>query len=269
MAENRIDSTFAALREKRQAAFVSYVCAGDPDIERSLEVVRALARAGVDVLELGLPFSDPLADGVVNQMAAQRALEGGATTAKVFELVRRFRESDPGTPVVLYAYLNNIYTYGSERFHSEALDAGVDGVLQLDLPPDEELANAELQHPTGLRRIRLIAPTTSDERIPEIAARGEGFIYYVCQEGVTGARSELATEIDTRVAKIKAATEVPVVVGFGISTPQQAAQVAACSDGVVVGSAIVKVIAEHAAAPDLAQRVHDFVKPLVDATKSV
>ena len=269
MSENRIDQRFASLREKNQTAFVAYISAGDPDLERSLDVAHALVRAGADIVELGVPFSDPLADGIVNQMAAQRALEAGCTTPKVLDLVRRFRETDNDTPIVLFTYLNPIYTYGFEKFHTEAAAAGVDGILNLDLPPDEEAANEELRDAVGLKHIRLIAPTTPDERITTLASKAEGFIYYVCQEGVTGARTELATSIDTQVAKIQAASKVPVVVGFGISTPEQAATVAACSDGVVVGSAIVKVVAANVDQPDLADKVHDFVKPLVDGTKSV
>ena len=269
MPDNRIDRTFAALKSEGKTAFVAYIAAGDPDIDRSLDVAHAIVRAGADIIELGVPFSDPLADGIVNQMAAQRALEAGATVPKVLELIRRFRETDDDTPIVLFTYLNPIYTYGFEKFHTDAAAAGTDGILNLDLPPDEECENEELRDAVGLKHIRLIAPTTPDARIPVIATQGEGFIYYVCQEGVTGARTELAGSIDTQVAKIQAASETPVVVGFGISTPEQAATVAACSDGVVVGSAIVKVIAAHGSSPDLADRVHDFVKPLVDATKSV
>jgi len=269
MPENRIDTTFAALKAEAKTAFVAYIAAGDPDIDRCLDIMHALVRAKVDVIELGVPFSDPLADGIVNQMAAQRALEAGATTPKVLDLIRRFRENDNDTPIVLFTYLNPIYTYGFEKFHTDAAAAGVDGILNLDLPPDEESENEELRNAVGLKHIRLIAPTTPDERIPTIATQGEGFIYYVCQEGVTGARTELATAIDTQVAKIQAASEIPVVVGFGISTPEQAATVAACSDGVVVGSAIVKIVAANGDQPDLADKVHDFVKPLVDATKSV
>jgi tryptophan synthase alpha chain len=267
-SDNRLDSTFSALAAAGKTAFVAYVSAGDPDLERSLEVIRALDRAGADVIEIGVPFSDPLADGIVNQMAAQRALEAGTTTPKVLDLVRSFREQSQ-TPIVLFTYLNPIYVYGFEKFHQDAAAAGVDGILNLDLPPDEERQNEELRSAHGLSHIRLIAPTTPDARITELAAGGEGFIYYVSQEGVTGARTELATGIDAQVARIKAATKVPVVVGFGISTPEQAATVAKSADGVVVGSAIVKIVAAHGADADLADRVYDFVKPLVDAVKSV
>ena len=264
----RIDRTFAELRSRGEPAFVAYVCAGDPDLSRSLEVVRALDSAGADVIELGVPFSDPLADGVVNQMAAGRALAAGADVPGVLDLIRRFREGS-GTPVVLFTYLNPIYVYGFDRFHEDAAAAGADGILLLDLPPHEEAANAELCDAHGLQHIRLIAPTTPDARIAEIAKSGEGFIYYVSREGVTGQRDDLAEGIAEKTAAIKAASDLPVVVGFGISTPEQSAAVAGMADGVVVGSAIVKIIAEHGAGADLSQRVRDFVKPLVDAVKSV
>ncbi len=264
---DRIQQTFDSLREAGQPAFVAYVCAGDPDMPRSLEVTRALDRAGADIIELGVPFSDPLADGVVNQMAADRALRAGADLGKVLDLIREFR-SGSATPIVLFTYLNPIYTYGFERFHADAAAAGADGVLVLDLPPHEEAANAELCDAHDLRHIRLIAPTTPGPRIAEIAATGEGFLYYVSREGVTGQRSELADGIAEQIAKVKATTDLPVVVGFGISTPEQSRAVAAMADGVVVGSAIVDVVAKNGAAPDLAERVFAFVKPLVEAAKS-
>jgi tryptophan synthase alpha chain len=216
---------------------------------------------------LGLPFSDPLADGIVNQLAAQRALDGGTTTAGVLDLVRRLRVRSQ-IPIVLFTYLNPVYTYGFERFHADAAAAGADGVLLLDLPPDEAAANAELTGTHGLRQIRLVAPTTPPERMKQIGASAEGFVYYVSREGVTGEQTSLATNIAENVAHIKAGSGVPVCVGFGISTPDQAAAVAQSADGVVVGSAIVKTIAAHGASPNLAQLVADFVRPLVEATKA-
>ena len=265
---NRIDRTFANLPEG-DAAFIAYVSGGDPDMERSLEVVRALARAGADIIELGVPFSDPLADGVVNQMAAQRALDAGATFPKILDLVKEFRRESE-VPVVLYTYMNPVYTYGFDRFHEDAAAAGVDGVLLLDLPPDEAARNAELIESKSLRHIRLIAPTTPAERIPELAKSGEGFIYYVSRAGVTGARSELSADIADQVAAIKQHTDLPVAVGFGISTPEQSAAVAAAADGVVVGSAIVQIVADHADsdAATLVKSLESFVKPLAAATKS-
>lgn len=267
MPENRLDATFARLREEGTAAFVAYLAAGDPTLDATLDLVLALEKAGVDVIELGLPFSDPLADGIVNQLAAQRALESGTTTAGVLALVRRIREQSQ-IPLVLFTYLNPVYTYGFEAFHAEAAAAGADGVLLLDLPPDEAVANAELTGTHGLRQIRLIAPTTPPERMRQIGAGGEGFIYYVSREGVTGEQSSLATNIAENVAIIKSGSGVPVCVGFGISTPEQAAAVARTADGVVVGSAIVKTIAAHGQDPDLPHRVAGFVRPLVAATKA-
>ncbi len=264
---NRIDRKFAALKAEGRAAFVAYICAGDPDMTRCLEIMRELEKAGVDVIELGVPFSDPMADGIVNQMAAHRALEAGATLPKVLDLVRSFRgESD--LPLVLFTYLNPVYTYGFGRFHHEAAAAGADGVLLLDLPPDESPRNAELEELPDLRHIRLIAPTTPKDRLPMLAGSSEGFIYYVSRAGVTGAQASLAAGIAENVAAIRRHTDLPIAVGFGISTPEQAAEVARAADGVVVGSAIVRQIEEHASAPDSAGRVGDFVRPLVDATRT-
>ncbi|MFN0127005.1 MAG: tryptophan synthase subunit alpha [Verrucomicrobiales bacterium] len=267
MPENRLDAVLARLRAERKAAFVAYLAAGDPTLDATLDLVLALEAVGVDIVELGLPFSDPLADGIVNQLAAQRALESGTTTAGVIGLIRRLRERSE-IPLVLFTYLNPVYTYGFERFHADAAAAGADGVLLLDLPPDEAGANAELTGTHGLRQIRLIAPTTPPDRMKQIGATGEGFIYYVSREGVTGEQSSLADNIATNVALIKSGSGVPVCVGFGISTPEQAAEVAQVADGVVVGSAIVKTIAAHSQSPDLAERVAAFVRPLVQATKS-
>tara|TARA_R110000850_G_scaffold10259_23_gene36889 strand:+ start:4092 stop:4901 length:810 start_codon:yes stop_codon:yes gene_type:complete len=266
--ENRIDQRFAALRQDGRAAFVAYICAGDPTMDRSLEIMHALERAGADIIELGIPFSDPMADGIVNQMAAHRALEAGGTTRGVLELIRRFRTTSE-IPIVLFTYLNPVYTYGFQQFHVDAAEAGADGILLLDLPPDEADRNAELAENNSLKHIRLIAPTTPTDRMPKLAASSEGFIYYVSREGVTGEQVSLAEGIERNVAEIKKHTSVPVVVGFGISTPEQAAEVARSSDGVVVGSAIVRQIATNTDSPNVANVVEAFVKPLVDGTKSV
>lgn len=265
---NRLDARFALLRHAAKKAFVAYICAGDPTLRGTVEIVQALEAAGVDVVELGMPFSDPLADGIVNQMAADRALRAGATSAGVLGAVTEIRRSSQ-IPLVLFAYLNPVYTYGYERFHHDAAAAGVDGMLVLDLPPDEVAENPELKPAPDLRHIQLIAPTSSPERIRHIAKVAEGFVYYVSREGVTGARPDLASGIAEQVALIKSATQVPVCVGFGISTPDQAAAVARMADGVVVGSAIVQLVEKHGAGPDLASRIGAFVKPLVDAVKSV
>ena len=265
---NRLDARFAQLRSQKKKAFVAYVCAGDPTLDATIDIVLALERAGADVVELGVPFSDPLADGVVNQMAADRALKAGASTPKVLEMIKKLRTQSQ-VPLVLFTYLNPVYTYGYERFHIDAAAAGADGVLVLDLPPDEAAQNAELKPTAELRHIQLIAPTSSTERITSIAKCAEGFVYYVSRLGVTGAQVEIASGIAEQVAIIQAATDVPVCVGFGVSNPAQAAEIASKADGVVVGSAIVKLIEQNGASPDCAAKVEAFVKPLVDAVKAL
>jgi tryptophan synthase alpha chain len=222
----------------------------------------------VDVVELGLPFSDPLADGIVNQVAADRSLRAGTTTAKVIDFIRELRR-DTQIPLVLFTYLNPVYTYGFEKFHQDAAAAGADGVLLLDLPPDEALQNRELTEHSGLKHIRLIAPTTPAERVKMIAAQSEGFVYYVSREGVTGVQTQLSSGIEAQVGLIKSHTATPVAVGFGISTPEQAGAVARMADAVVVGSAIVKLIGQHGQSPELTAQVASFVKPLVEAVKAV
>lgn len=265
---NRLDARFSELKAEGKRAFVAYICAGDPTLDKTVDIVLALEAAGADVIELGLPFSDPLADGIVNQMAADRAIRSGTTTPKVLEMIKQIREHSQ-IPLVLFTYLNPVYTYGYERFHVDAAAAGADGVLVLDLPHDEADQNDELKPAPGLRHIRLIAPTTPEARVPVIAARAEGFIYYVSREGVTGAQTTIATGIKEMVSLIQSSSAVPVCVGFGISTPEQAATVAAMADGVVVGSAIVKLVEKHGTESDVAAKVGAFVKPLVDAVKAL
>ncbi|MEM8953969.1 MAG: tryptophan synthase subunit alpha [Verrucomicrobiota bacterium] len=265
---NRIDTTFAHLKESGLPAFIPYICAGDPSLSQTTKILLALHDAGSDIIELGIPFSDPLADGPVIQSASQRALEAGATTQQVLELIQSFRTVS-SIPIVIFTYLNPVYTYGYEDFHHDAAQAGADGILVLDLPPQEAKANRELAESAELKHIRLIAPTTPPHRIAEITDTGDGFIYYVSREGVTGERSSLSGNIEKQVATIKQYTELPVAVGFGISTPEQAASVAQAADAVVVGSAIVKTVAQNLENPDLASKVRAFVKPLVEAVKSV
>ncbi len=257
---NRIDQCFAALRSRSEKAFIAYICAGDPSLAATVELALALEKAGTDILELGLPFSDPLADGVVNQLAAQRALEAGATVPGVLDCVRQIRTQSQ-IPIVLYTYLNPIFQFGFERFHREAGEAGVDGLLILDLPPEED------QPSDGPFHIRLVAPTTLPERIRQICTGAAGFIYYVSREGVTGAQSSVASSIADSVSEIRRHTKLPVAVGFGISTAEQAREVANVADGVVVGSAIVKKISEDATRPDLSAKVCEFVAPLAAAVK--
>lgn len=262
---NRIDSTFARLRAAGQKAFVAYVAAGDPNFDTSLEIIKTLADAGADIIELGLPFSDPLADGIVNQLAADRAIKSGMTTIRAIELIRRFRETHE-TPIVLFTYLNPVFTYGFEDFHRDAAAAGADGILLLDLPPDEAALNQDLAIGAGLKHIRLIAPTTPPERVKILAESAEGFIYALSRTGVTGSHGAPSANIAAFVASIKVHTEVPVCVGFGITTPDQAALVAQAADGVIVGSAIVKQVELHP--QNAAQAVRDFTAPLIAATKA-
>lgn len=261
---NRIDSTFARLRETRQKAFIAYVAAGDPSCASSLEIIRTLADCGADIIELGLPFSDPLADGIVNQLAAERALKAGMTTAGALELIREFRKTHQ-TPLVLFTYLNPLFSYGFAAFQHDAAAAGADGMLLLDLPPDEAALNPELAPATNLRHIRLIAPTTPPQRVKVLAESAAGFIYALSRSGVTGAHGGPSANIAALVASIQAHTTVPVCVGFGISTPEQAAMVAAVADGVIVGSAIVQQIQLHP--DDPAAAVRALAGPLIAATK--
>lgn len=263
---DRLTRTFQSLREKNQKAFVAYIAAGDPNFDSSLEIMKSLADTGADIIELGLPFSDPLADGIVNQMAAERALKSGMTTARVLDLIREFRKSHE-TPIVLFTYLNPVFTYGFDSFHHDAAAAGADGILLLDLPPDEAARNKDLTGGSGLKAIRLIAPTTPPERMTTLAQSAQGFIYALSRTGVTGAHGGPSANIASMVASIKQHTDVPVCVGFGISTPDQAAMVASAADGVIVGSAIVKQVELNLQDP--ARAVVDFTKPLIDAVKSV
>ena len=255
---SRLAKAFARCRAQNRAAFVAYLCAGDPDFDTSLAACQALLASGVDVLELGVPFSDPLADGLTNQLAAQRALEGGMTAARVFELVKKIRETSD-TPIIFYTYYNLVFSNGVDAYVRAAKAAGVDGILTLDLPPEEagEIATACQAH--GVETVFIVAPTTPDARLPIIAKATTGFIYYVSREGVTGVRDQVATNIPEAVARIRRHTALPVAVGFGISTREQVAQVAVQADGVVVGSALVNIIRENLAdrgkiAPALAAR---------------
>ena len=262
--ENRIDVLFSRLKSGSRPAMIAYITSGDPTLSASSKIAIALEEAGVDLLELGIPFSDPLADGATIQAAAGRALAAGASVPGILELVREIRKTSQ-IPIVLFAYLNPVYIYGFEKFQRDAAVAGADGLLLLDLPPQEAARNAELASIHGLKSIRLIAPTTPPERLKEIIGTAEGFIYYVSREGVTGEQTSLSSDIAERVAAIRALTKVPVAVGFGISTPEQASIVAGLADGVVVGSAIVRRIAEIGDSPDLSEKVAAFVRPIAEA----
>lgn len=266
--QNRINSLFSKLKSDGRPAMIAYITGGDPSLAASAKIALAMEKAGVDLLELGIPFSDPLADGATIQAAAGRALAAGASVPGILELVREIRKTSQ-IPIVLFAYLNPVYIYGFEKFQQDAAAAGADGLLLLDLPPQEAARNAELSSTHGLQSIRLIAPTTPPQRLKEITDAAEGFIYYVSREGVTGEQSSLSTDIAERVAAIRALTKVPVAVGFGISNPEQAATVAGLADGVVVGSAIVRRIAEIGDTPDLPEKVADFVRPIAEAVHGI
>ncbi len=262
---NRIEQKFHELKSAGKKGFVAYLVAGDPDLKRTANMIEHLDQAGVSVVELGVPFSDPLADGLVNQLGAQRALEAGTTVRKILEMVKEVR-SRTQVPIVLFTYFNPIFKYGVDQFSHDAIAAGVDGILVLDLPPEE--VKAEWNIPDSLQRISLIAPTTPIERIKSITAASSGFIYYVSREGVTGMQDSLPTNIEAQLNAIKAATDLPICVGFGISNPEQAAAVARFADGVVVGSAIVDRIGKWGDSPDLEANLCAFVKPMVDAIQS-
>ena len=266
MSVNRIDAKFQQLRSEGRAGFIAYICGGDPSLQATRDLVIAFDQAGVDLVEIGVPFSDPLADGVVNQMASTRALAGGATLHGVFHCVREIRRESQ-IPIVLYTYMNPVYVHGFDAFLKDAEEAGVDGILFLDLPPDEDDASPELRMHGPLKRIRLIAPTTPDARVALLTKDASGFIYYVSRTGVTGERSEIASDLVKQVAGIKKHTQLPVAVGFGISTPEHVKTVAQSGDAVVVGSAIVKRIAEHGRDPELVEKVAAFVRPLAQAVR--
>ena len=254
------------MKRAGKKGFVVYIGAGDPDLEATRELAVAFDQIGVDILELGVPFSDPLADGLVNQLAAQRGLESGTTPSKVLETVAAMRKSSQ-IPIVLYVYYNLLHRCGVERFIGEAARSGVDGLLVLDLPPEESENYEALMKEQGLATIYLVAPTTPEDRIELIVKRGTGFIYYVSREGVTGMQKSLAQNIAEMTAKIRAHTELPIAVGFGISNPDQARAVAECADAIVVGSAVVNQIASHGKSSELVSRVTKFTKTLVDAVK--
>ncbi len=264
---NRIVEKFTQLKKANQKGFVVYIGAGDPNLEATRQLALAFEKAGVDVLELGVPFSDPLADGLVNQLAAQRGLESGTTPPKVLETVAAIRKQSQ-IPIVLYIYFNLIHKVGLDRFINDAAKAGVDGLLVLDLPPEESGNYEKRMAAAGLCHIYLVAPTTPEDRIAHIVTRGSGFIYYVSREGVTGMQQQISDTISGMTAKIRANTKLPIAIGFGISTPEQAKTVAQYGEAIVVGSAVVNQIAEHGKSPELVKRVSEFVGSLGKAVKS-
>jgi len=238
----RIDDTFARLRADQKKAFVTYIMAGDPDSATSLAIMRGLPGAGVDIIELGLPFTDPMADGPTIQRAGQRALESGQTLQKTLDMARAFRADDATTPIVLMGYYNPIYVHGVDRFLADAKDAGIDGLIIVDLPPEEDAELCIPAQKAGLNFIRLATPTTDAKRLPRVLMNTSGFVYYVSITGITGAAAAQTADVAPEVARIKASTDLPVIVGFGITTPDQAKSIAGVADGCVVGSAIVSDI---------------------------
>ena len=262
---SRIDAKFAALKADGKKAFVAYVMAGDPDYDTALEVVKGLPGAGVDIIELGLPFTDPMADGPTIQLAGQRALESGMTLEKTLQMARDFRVEDDTTPIVMMGYYNPIFSRGVDTFLADAKAAGIDGLIIVDLPPEEDDELCIPAQAAGLNFIRLATPTTDDKRLPAVLQNTSGFVYYVSITGITGAAEAQAGDVGPEVARIKAATDLPVIVGFGIKTPEHSRSIAQVADGAVVGSAIV----ERIGAGDSPSDVLAFVKTLSDGAHSV
>ncbi|MBI5598805.1 MAG: tryptophan synthase subunit alpha [Deltaproteobacteria bacterium] len=260
-SRSRLEGVFRGLQERGEKALITFITAGDPDMGTTKRIIFELERSGADIIELGMPFSDPMADGPTIQASSERALKGGATVKDVLRLVREIRGKS-SIPVVLFGYYNPVFVYGLERFARDAADAGADGVLVVDLPPEEAGGlKRELQR-KALDLIYLVTPTSNTGRMRLVASKASGFIYYVSVAGVTGARKTLADRIPAEIRKIRKFTGLPVCVGFGISTPAQARRAAACADGVVVGSAIIDIIARNIGAKDLAARMGRFVSGL-------
>jgi len=256
----RIDAKFAALKAEGKKAFVAYIMAGDPDYATSLEIVKGLPGAGVDIIELGIPFTDPMADGPTIQLAGQRALAAGQTLQKTLDMAAEFRKTDNTTPIVMMGYYNPIYSRGVDTFLGDAKASGIDGLIVVDLPPEEDSELCIPAQAAGLNFIRLATPTTDDKRLPKVLQNTSGFVYYVSITGITGAAAAEAADVAPEVARIKAQTDLPVIVGFGIRTPESSQAIASVADGAVVGSAIVSEIA---AGKPVAE-VLAFVKGLAD-----
>lgn len=264
---NRIDKRFRELSSRGETAFIPYITAGDPTLEVTGRIVLELEKAGADIIEFGIPFSDPIADGVVNQEAALRALKNNVSLRDVVGLVKKLRASTQ-VPIVLFTYYNPVLAYGTESFAQDCRDAGVDGVLCVDLPPGEDPEYKRSMDGNGIATVCLVAPTSPPERVALVAAESTGFIYYVSRTGVTGEREKMAGTVQGMVEQIKKATDKPVAVGFGISTPEQAAEVGRYADGVVVGSAIVRRIGALGESERTPGEAGAFVKPLADAART-
>lgn len=272
--ETRITRKFAKLKAEGRGALGIFITAGDPDFDTGLEIFLGLADAGADMIEFGIPFSDPMADGPAVQASSLRALKNGMTLAKTLDMVRRFREKDDETPIVLMGYFNPIYIYGVDAFLADAKKAGVDGLIMVDLPPEEENELAVPALAAGINFIYLTAPTTDDIRLPKVVDKASGFIYFVSITGITGTRSATSADIKPHVDRIRKYTDLPIAVGFGIKTPENVADTVKVGDAAVVGSAVVQVIADNLdeagqAKPGLADKVHDLVSQLAAGARSV
>ena len=263
---NRIDEKFAQLKKLLGKAFIPYVTAGDPNLKRTRELVLALENSGADVIELGIPFSDPLADGKTNQEAAERALKNGVTLADVINLVADLRK-ETQIPIVFFTYLNPVYQYGFEKFAADAAKAGVDGILALDVPPEESAPLKKALDENNLRMIFLITPTSNEERVKKITKQASGFIYYVSRTGVTGVTDKLSGDLEEHINLIRKYSDLPIAVGFGISKPEHVSRVAEIADGVIVGSAIVKKVAAGGDNDEMVENVKSFVQYLAKPIK--
>ena len=269
---SRISARFAALKAEGRGALIPFLEAYDPDLATSLEILRGMPAAGADLIEIGVPFTDPMADGPIIQLAGQRGLKAGATLAGALGMVREFRKGDDATPVVLMGYLNPILSYGPERFVTDAAAAGVDGLIVVDMPPEEAEVLAPHAKQAGLDIIRLVAPTTDEARLPLVLNASSGFVYYVAITGITGTRSADPAALAAAIPRIRAHTDLPICIGFGVRTPEQAGHAARVSDGAVVASALIQTLAdsldgEGRAAPDSAQRVLAQVGELAKAVR--
>ena len=269
LSDTRITRCFAKLSEQKRKAFVAFLTGGDPDFDTSKELICGLPAAGVDLIEIGIPFSDPMADGPAIQASSQRALKNGMTLQKTLELVRAFRATDDTTPIVLMGYYNPIYRYGVDRFVQESKAIGVDGLIIVDLPPEEDTELCEPALTAGLHWIRLVTPSTDDSRIDTVLHNVSGFVYYISVLGVTGTRRAVADQIETAVTRLRKHTSLPIAVGFGIKTAENARAVAQHADGIVVGSAIVDLVKanldEHGKPnASLVKTVHEFVRAIAD-----
>ena len=265
---NRIEKTFSDLKQKNEKALVGFVTAGDPSPDMSMKIILGMCRSGLDILELGIPFSDPTADGPVIQRSSERSLENGTSLTSVLEMTRSIR-AETHIPIILFSYYNPIFNYGPKRFYRDAIAAGADGVLVVDLPPEESDELTSEGGGQAFSLIRLVAPTTPQDRMALIAGTGEGFLYLVSKTGVTGSHGLDLKDIAEKVARLRETTQLPICVGFGISTPEHVAGIAAVADGVVVGSVFEKLIEENINASGLADILSTFVKTLKAATLPV